>query len=241
MSAPSWRANQSNITKFVVPLAAATSLPSRSFSVLTSGRDGDDRAPEIEQVEQIRHLDAADIGETDRQQRGAAAELELAGVELRGVGVGRALLELDGEAVLLVELLRLDDRRQERAERRRAEHDDRERLRRLRQSRRSRQPARDTQARLETNVFMAILPNFLVEVLRSTRDRRLDFLAQCDKEPPDQVLRHAAQDALADAGHQAADLAIALKGQPRRIRLLPARSRTARCHCRGRACRRPTP
>jgi hypothetical protein len=52
------------------------------------------------------------------------AQLELPGVELRGIGVRRALLELDQETVLLVELLRLDHRRQECAQRRRAEYDD---------------------------------------------------------------------------------------------------------------------
>ena len=85
---------------------------------------GDDRAPVVEQVEQVLHLDAAHVGETQRGQRGAAADLELTGVELRRVGVGRAFLEADVEPVRDVELLRLDHRRQQRAERgRRKDHD----------------------------------------------------------------------------------------------------------------------
>src|SRR5262249_48849084 len=55
---------------------------------------GDDRSPEVEQVEQILHLDTAGIGETHREHGGAAADLELTRVELRRVGVWRALDEL---------------------------------------------------------------------------------------------------------------------------------------------------
>ena len=88
----------------------------------------DDRAPVVEQVEQVFDLDAAHVGEPHRRERGAAADLEFAGVELRGIGIGRALLEGDVEAVRNVELLRLDHRRQQRAKRRRREDHDGELL-----------------------------------------------------------------------------------------------------------------
>src|SRR5882672_10320859 len=60
-------------------------------------------------------------------------------------------------------------------------------------------------------------PNFSLRQLCSTLGRRLELVAQCDKKPPDEVLRHAAQNPLADAGDQAADFTAALKGQPRGI------------------------
>ena len=93
---------------------------------------GDEGAPEVEQVEQIFHLHAARVGKPDGQHRGAAADLELAGIELRRVGVRRPLDEFDVEAVLGVELLRLDHRRHEGAERGEAEHHDGDFGRRLR-------------------------------------------------------------------------------------------------------------
>ena len=77
---------------------------------------GHDRAPEVEQIEQIFHLHAALVGEADGEHRRAATDLELARVELRGVGVGRPLDEFDVEPVRLVELLGLDHRRHEGAE-----------------------------------------------------------------------------------------------------------------------------
>ena len=104
---------------------------------------GDDGAPEVEQVEQILHLDAAGVGEADGQHCGAAADLELAGIELRGVGVGRPLDEFDIEAVLLIDLLGLDHRRHEGAERGEAEHDDGDFGRRLRGGGRGRRQRRD--------------------------------------------------------------------------------------------------
>jgi hypothetical protein len=42
------------------------------------GPGGDDRTPIVEQIEKIRHLDAADVGQTHLQQRRAAAELKFA-------------------------------------------------------------------------------------------------------------------------------------------------------------------
>ncbi len=125
----------------------ALQIPQR----LDLGPGGDDRSPIVEQIEKISHLDAAGIGKADRQQRGAAAKLKLAGVELRGIGVGRAFLEFDRKAVLLVEFLRLDYRRQERAERWRAEDDNRNRLRRFGKARRRPQQCRDA-SKADTNV-----------------------------------------------------------------------------------------
>jgi hypothetical protein len=92
----------------------------------------DHGAPEVEQVEEVLHLHAAAVGQRNGEQRSAAADLELARVELGGIGVGRALLERDVEAVRLVELFRLDHRRHEGAERRGAEDHDRQFFERLR-------------------------------------------------------------------------------------------------------------
>src|SRR5262249_6516172 len=85
---------------------------------------GDDRSPIIEQVEEIGDLDASYIGKSHGQQRGAAAELEFARIELCGISVRRALLEGDRQAVLLVRLRCLNNGRQERTERGRAEYHD---------------------------------------------------------------------------------------------------------------------
>ena len=66
------------------------SLPSISLIDLTSALEVTrTRSPVIEQVEEIGHLDAADVGEANRQQRRTAAKLEFAGVELGSVGVRR--------------------------------------------------------------------------------------------------------------------------------------------------------
>src|SRR5262249_37391476 len=75
------------------------------------------------------------VGETNREHRGAAADLELTGVELRRVGVRRALDELDIEPVRGVELLRLDHRRHKGAKRRKTEYHDSEFRRLLRDGR----------------------------------------------------------------------------------------------------------
>jgi len=119
----------------VVPFAAATSFEIPQGLDLGPGRDH--RSPEIEQVEEISHFNAARVGQADRQQGRAAAKLEFAGVELRGIGVGCAFLEFDRKTVFLVELLRSYHRRQKRTERWRAEHNDRNRFRRLSECRHS--------------------------------------------------------------------------------------------------------
>src|SRR5215475_13199076 len=94
------------------------------FDRLDLGTRGDDGSPEIKQVEQILHLDAAGVGETDREHGGAAANLELTRVKLRRVGVRRALDELDIQSVRCVELLRLDHRWHEGAKGWKAEYHD---------------------------------------------------------------------------------------------------------------------
>ena len=107
LSTPSCLAKNSNITKLVVEAAAASCLPSRSLTVLISGREVTTVPQIVEQIEQVLHLDAARVGEADGEHRGAAADLELAGVELRGVGIGRPLDEFDVEAVRGIEVLAL--------------------------------------------------------------------------------------------------------------------------------------
>ena len=102
------------------------------FDRLDLGPRGDDGAPEIEQVEKILDLDAAGVGEANREHGGTAADLELTGVELRRVGVRWALDEFDIEPMRGVELLRLDHRRHEGAKRWKAEHHDGDFRRRLR-------------------------------------------------------------------------------------------------------------
>ena len=96
----------------MVPLGGREILALEILQLLDVGPRRDNGAPEVEQVEEIRHLDAARIGKTDRQQRRAAADLEFAGIELRRIGIRRAFFELDGEPILLIEFLRLDHRRQ---------------------------------------------------------------------------------------------------------------------------------
>jgi hypothetical protein len=111
------------------------------------GPRGHHGAPEVEQVEQVFHLDAAGVGQADREHGGAAADLELAGIELRGVGVGRSLDELDVEAVGRIELLGLDHRRHEGAERRKTEYDDGDHGRCLRGGRGGRHECRECERR----------------------------------------------------------------------------------------------
>src|SRR5665213_1458606 len=101
---------------------------------LDLGPRGDDGAPVVKQIEQIFHLHAARVGKSDGQHRGATADLELAGIELRGVGIRRPFDEFDIEAMRLVELFGLDHRRHEGAERGKAEHHDGDFLRCLRGS-----------------------------------------------------------------------------------------------------------
>ena len=131
----------------------------------------DDRAPVVEQVEQVLHLDAANVAERDRLQRRAAADLELAGVELRRIGIRRALMERDVEPVRLVEFLRLDDGRHEGAERGRAEDEDVELLQRLRarigkRAEDERGAARTSPGNLRRD-GIAILPWFIVPIRNS--------------------------------------------------------------------------
>jgi hypothetical protein len=116
----------------VVEAAAASSLPSRSLTDLISPREVTMVPQKVEQVEQVLHLHAARVGQTDGEHRGAAADLELAGIELRRVGIRRPFDEFDVEAVRLVHLLGLDHRRHEGAERGKAEHHDGDFGRRLR-------------------------------------------------------------------------------------------------------------
>ncbi|HLZ05327.1 MAG TPA: hypothetical protein VKR55_24660 [Bradyrhizobium sp.] len=123
-SAPSCRANQSNITVIGGAFGRRQVLAFKVLQRLDLGPRGDDRSPEIKEVEEIGDLDAAQVGEADGEQRGTAAELEFTGVELCGVCVRRPFFERDRQSILLVELLCLDDRRQERAERGRTENDD---------------------------------------------------------------------------------------------------------------------
>ena len=66
---------------------------------------------------------------------------------------------------------------------------------------------------LVKNVFMAIPPVNLLDLLGRALDRIIEFLAQRGKKSPDQVLGHAGQDALADTGDETADFADALKLQ----------------------------
>ena len=129
---PSFLAKNSNITKFVVERGGGELLAFEILNRLDLWPRGDDGAPEIEQVEQVLHLDAARVREADGEHGGAAADLELAGVELRRVGVRRALDEIDIESMRGVELLRLDHRRHEGAKRREAENHDGDFRRRLR-------------------------------------------------------------------------------------------------------------
>src|SRR6476661_5608074 len=71
----------------------------------------------------------------------------------------------------------------------------------------------NTQAMLVKNVFMAIPPRKFLDLSGRTRDRIIEFLAQCREELADQVLGHAGQDALADPGDETADFADTLKLQ----------------------------
>ena len=86
-------------------------------------------APIVEQIEQIAGLDAAGGAETENKHRGAAADLEFAGIEFRRIGIRRPLDEGDVDAVRKVELLLLDDGREHRPERGRIEDHDGDRRR----------------------------------------------------------------------------------------------------------------
>ncbi len=155
------------------------------------------------------------------QQRCAAAELEFSRIELRRVGVRRALLERDRQSVLLVELLRLDDGGQERAERRRPEYDDGKFLQFVGRTTlpssptatrpNPRQPASlhslpassSTALHAAPVLFLAALNNATRHSARGSADRRLKFLSQGDEEASDQMLRNAGQNAL--SGHRPRD------------------------------------
>ena len=82
---------------------------------------GHHSAKVIKQVKQVRHLDAAVARHADREQRSGASDLEFPRVEFQDIGIRRALRELQIDAVALIELLRLDDRLEECAQRRLAE------------------------------------------------------------------------------------------------------------------------
>src|SRR5262249_42246304 len=49
------------------------------------------RAPVVEQIEEVADLDAPCVAKAEDQHRSAAADLELARVELRRIGIGRPL------------------------------------------------------------------------------------------------------------------------------------------------------